>query len=59
MIGVHYVGDHVAITFKNHLAHPIFCDEWKEYMTLGEGMNMLEMCIIVLFYQDGFNIIKL
>lgn len=52
MIGVHYVDDHVATGFGNHLARPIFRDEWKEDMTLEEGMKLLEKCMLVLFYRD-------
>ena len=52
MIGVSYVDDHVATGFGNHLARPIFRDEWKEDLTLEEGMRLLEKCMLVLFYRD-------
>lgn len=52
MIGVHYVDDHVATGFGNHLARPIFRDEWREDLTLEEGLALLEKCMLVLFYRD-------
>jgi 20S proteasome subunit beta 7 len=52
MIGVHYVDDHVATGFGNHLARPIFRDEWREDLTLEEGIALLEKCMLVLFYRD-------
>lgn len=52
MIGVHYVDDHVATGFGNHLARPIFRDEWREDLTLEEGTALLEKCMLVLFYRD-------
>jgi 20S proteasome subunit beta 7 len=52
MIGVHFQDNHVATGFGNHLARPIFRDEWKEDMTLEEGVKLLEKCLLVLFYRD-------
>lgn len=52
MIGVHYVDDHVATGFGNHLARPIFRDEWRADMTHEEAVALLEKCMLVLFYRD-------
>ncbi|BBN13225.1 20S proteasome subunit beta 7 [Marchantia polymorpha subsp. ruderalis] len=52
MIGVQYVDNHVASGFGNHLARPIFRDEWHENLTLEEGIQLLEKALTVLFYRD-------
>jgi hypothetical protein len=52
MIGVHYEDNHVASGFGNHLARPIFRNEWREDLTLQEGIQLLEKCLTVLFYRD-------
>ncbi|KAI5064249.1 hypothetical protein GOP47_0020919 [Adiantum capillus-veneris] len=52
MIGVHFRENHVASGFGNHLARPIFRDEWKEELTLEEGILLLEKCFRVLLYRD-------
>lgn len=52
MIGVHFQENHVASGFGNHLARPIFRDEWKEDLTLEEGILLLEKCFRVLLYRD-------
>ncbi|CAM6088365.1 unnamed protein product [Calypogeia fissa] len=52
MIGVHYEDNHVASGFGNHLARPIFRNEWREDLTLEEGIQLLEKALSVLFYRD-------
>lgn len=59
MIGVHYVDQHVATGFGIHLAQPIFRSEWKEGMTLEEGVKLLEKALLVLFYRDRSAINKI
>lgn len=59
MIGVHYQDNHVASGFGNHLARPIFRDEWKEDLTLEEGILLLEKCLRVLLYRDRSAINKI
>ena len=59
MIGVNYVDAHVATGFGIHLAQPIFRDEWKENMTLQEGIKLLEKAMLVLFYRDRSAINKI
>ncbi|KAL3691344.1 hypothetical protein R1sor_004995 [Riccia sorocarpa] len=52
MIGVQFEDNHVASGFGNHLARPIFRDEWHENMTLEEGTQLLEKALTVLYYRD-------
>lgn len=52
MIGVHYLDDHVATGFGNHLARPLLREEWKENLTFEEGVKLLEKCMRVLLYRD-------
>ncbi|KAM7464818.1 hypothetical protein LguiB_012380 [Lonicera macranthoides] len=59
MIGVHYEDNHVATGFGNHLARPIFRDEWHENMSFEEGVKLLEKCMRVLLYRDRSAINKL
>lgn len=59
MIGVHYEENHVATGFGNHLARPIFRDEWHEDMTFEEGVKLLEKCMLVLLYRDRSAVNKL
>ncbi|GLJ23065.1 hypothetical protein SUGI_0435270 [Cryptomeria japonica] len=59
MIGVHYEESHIATGFGNHLARPIFRDEWKENMTFEEGVKLLEKCMLVLLYRDRSAVNKL
>ncbi|KAJ7567705.1 hypothetical protein O6H91_01G002600 [Diphasiastrum complanatum] len=58
MIGVHYKDNHVATGFGNHLARPMFRNEWREDLTLEEGVKLLEKCLLVLFYRDRSSINK-
>uniref|UniRef100_A0A0C9S8C4 Proteasome subunit beta n=1 Tax=Wollemia nobilis TaxID=56998 RepID=A0A0C9S8C4_9CONI len=59
MIGVHYEESHIATGFGNHLARPIFRDEWHEDMTYEEGVKLLEKCMLVLLYRDRSAVNKL
>ncbi|KAH7431205.1 hypothetical protein KP509_08G036200 [Ceratopteris richardii] len=59
MIGVHFEENHVASGFGNHLARPIFRDEWKEDLSLEEGILLLEKCFRVLLYRDRSAVNKL
>ncbi|KAM7514822.1 hypothetical protein LguiA_004405 [Lonicera macranthoides] len=59
MIGVHYEDNHVATGFGNHLARPIFRDEWHENMSFEDGVKLLEKCMRVLLYRDRSAINKL
>jgi 20S proteasome subunit beta 7 len=59
MIGVHYEDNHVATGFGNHLARPIFRDEWHEDMSYEDGVKLLEKCMRVLLYRDRSAINKL
>ncbi|XP_073107433.1 proteasome subunit beta type-4 [Elaeis guineensis] len=52
MIGTHFEDNHVATGFGNHLARPIFRDEWREDMTFEEAVRLLEKCLRVLLYRD-------
>lgn len=59
MIGVHFQENHVASGFGNHLARPIFRDEWREDLTLEEGIVLLEKCLRVLLYRDRMAVNKI
>ena len=59
MIGVHYEDNHVATGFGNHLARPLFRDEWHENMSFEDGVKLLEKCMRVLLYRDRSAINKL
>ncbi|KAM7464821.1 hypothetical protein LguiB_012383 [Lonicera macranthoides] len=52
MIGVHYEDNHVATGFGNHLALPIFRDEWHNNMSFEDGVKLLEKRMRVLPYRD-------
>ncbi|GJV27341.1 hypothetical protein Tco_1383789 [Tanacetum coccineum] len=43
MIGVHFVDDHVATEFGNHLARLILHEEWGEDLTFEEGVKLLSL----------------
>eukprot|EP00252_Welwitschia_mirabilis_P013236 TRINITY_DN29177_c0_g1_i1.p1 TRINITY_DN29177_c0_g1~~TRINITY_DN29177_c0_g1_i1.p1 ORF type:complete len:264 (+),score=42.85 TRINITY_DN29177_c0_g1_i1:296-1087(+) len=59
MIGVHYEENHCATGFGNHLARPIFRDEWREDMSFEEAVRLLEKCMLVLLYRDRSAVNKL
>ncbi|PKI73134.1 hypothetical protein CRG98_006476 [Punica granatum] len=59
MIGVHFEDNHVATGFGNHLARPIFREEWHENMSFEDGVKLLEKCMKVLLYRDRSAVNKL
>ena len=52
MIGQHYVDDHVATGFGNHLARPLFRESWKEEMTEQEAEKLLKSALLSCVMRD-------
>ena len=52
MIGQHYVDDHVATGFGNHLARPLFRESWKEEMTEQEAEKLLKSALLSCLMRD-------
>ncbi|KAK9991017.1 hypothetical protein SO802_026002 [Lithocarpus litseifolius] len=59
MIGVNFEDNHVATGFGNHLARPIFHDEWHDNLSFENGVKLLKKCMRVLLYCDTTAVNKL
>lgn len=57
--GSNYVDDHVATGYGAYIARPLLRKHYKPDMTKEQAMEVLEMCMTVLYYRDKCSINKI
>jgi len=50
--GSNYEDDHVATGYGAHIARPLLRKHWKPDMTQEQAIQLVELCMEVLFYRD-------
>ncbi|GMH43983.1 hypothetical protein BSKO_11917 [Bryopsis sp. KO-2023] len=58
MIGVHYINDHIATGFGNHLAIPLLREHHRPNLTEQEATALMKSVLQVCYYRDSTAINK-
>lgn len=58
MNGTHYVSDHIATGFGNHLAIPLLREAWRDDLSEEEAVALVKKALRVCYYRDKQSINK-